>query len=101
MVDLMISQKVIDVIMQLLIAIGFPLGIYGLYCFFAAMWHRKPSHPYWQGIYAPASEFTEVGAKYRRRYFRCLKAFFAITLTPIIIIIAYRILKIAYRLVFG
>jgi hypothetical protein len=91
MVDAMINEKVVDVAMQLLIAIAFPLGIYGLYCFFTAMHHRKPSHPYWQGIYAPASEFTEVGAKYRKRYFCSLKVLFALGAIPIILKIAHLI----------
>lgn len=86
MVEVMINEKVSDVaILQLLIAIGFPLGIYAFYSFFAAMRHRKPSHPYFQGIYAPASEFTEVGARYRKRYFLCLKIFLALCAIPIIL----------------
>lgn len=86
MVDVMINENVSDVtVLQLLIPIAFPLGIYGLYCCFAAMRHRKPSHPYFLSIYAPASEFTEVGARYRKRYFFCLKVLFALGAIPIIL----------------
>jgi hypothetical protein len=89
MIGVMINEK--DIAVPLLIAIGsigFPLGIYGLYCSFAAMHHRKPSHPYWQSIYAPASEFTEVGAKYRKRYFRIWKILVVLFAIPIILSIA-------------
>lgn len=90
----MINEKVIDdVVMPLLIATGFPLIMYAMYCCFTAMRHRKPSHPFFLSIYAPASEFTEMGAKYRKRFFRCLIAFFVLALILIILSIWLDLVK--------
>lgn len=62
-----------------------------MHSFFMAMHYRKPTHPYNLGIYATATEFTEVGAKYRSRFFRCLIACFVLGVIPVIFKIAFSI----------